>query len=245
MYQFTIQLAGLNIEINSLHTRVMAINRRFITNEKPDFKLVSNQLEIDREKERYIQTVGYRNDPWDGFIELSSVLRSICIEIIDFGVIMMHGAAIANGQSSYLFTAPSGTGKTTHVLKWIKHIPDAFVVNGDKPFIKIPKDGSQPLACGSPWSGKENMYTNAMVPLKSIILMERAQDNYIEHISFIEAFPFLYQQIYHPDDEDKMRKTIHLIQHLNPAVTFWRFRFNNFKDDCFDVAYNALVKNQL
>ena len=243
MYQFTVRLAGLNIEINSLHARVMAICRKFTVDQKPDIKLVSNQLEVDKEKRKYIETVGYRNDPWDGFVELSSVLKSICTEFIDNDIFMMHGAVIADGLFSYLFTAPSGTGKTTHILKWIEHIPGAFVINGDKPFIKLSKEGSKPLACGSPWAGKENLYTNTMVPLKSIILMERAEENYIEEISFIEAFPALLQQTYHPDDEEKMRKTIRLLKRLYPAVTFWRFHFNNFRDDCFDVAYNALTKN--
>ncbi len=97
------------------------------------------------------------------------------------------------------------------------------------------------MACGSPWGGKENYYINTMVPLKSIILMERAEDNCIEQISFAEAFPALLSQVFHPDDEDKTRKTLRLMQRLHPSVSFWRFRFNNYKDDCFDVAYNALV----
>ena len=42
----------------------------------------------------------------------------------------------------------------------------------------------------------------------------------------------------------KMRKTPRLTRRLNPAVSFWRFQRDNFKDDCFDVAYNALVKEQ-
>ena len=88
------------------------------------------------------------------------------------------------------------------------------------------------------------MYTNTMVPLKSIILMERAEDNHIEQISFAEAFPKLLQQVYRPEDEEKMRKTLRLMQRLNGPVSFWRFQCNNFKDDCFDVAYNALVGKQ-
>ena len=71
--------------------------------------------------------------------------------------------------------------------------------------------------------------------------MERCEDNHIEQISFAEAFPSLLQQFYRPDDEDKMRKTLRLMQYLNPEVSFWRFQCNNFMDDCFDVAYNALV----
>ena len=139
-----------------------------------------------------------------------------------------------------MFTAPSGVGKTTHILKWLDHCPDAFVVNGDKPFILVPPDKGQPLVFGSPWSGKENMYTNTTVPLKSIILMERSEDNHIEQISFAEAFPSLFQQVYRPDEPEKMQMTLHLLQALTPSVSFWRFQCNNFKEECFQVAYSAL-----
>ena len=172
------------------------------------------------------------------------VLRKMAEALNEYDVLLMHGAVIALHGAAFMFTAVSGTGKSTHILKWLDNCPDAIVVNGDKPFIKFSGDGAPPLACGSPWAGKENLYTNTMVPLKSIILMERAEDNRMEQISFAQAFPTLLQQVYRPDDEEKMRKTLRLMQRLNPAVSFWRFQFNNFKDDCFDVAYNALVQGQ-
>ena len=68
--------------------------------------------------------------------------------------------------------------------------------------------------------------------------------NHIKQVSFAQAFPFLLQQVYRPDNEEKMRKTLRLTRRLNPAVSFWRFQRDNFKDDCFNVAYNALVKGQ-
>ena len=74
--------------------------------------------------------------------------------------------------------------------------------------------------------------------------MERAENNIIEQISFAEALPLLLQQAYRPNDEEKMRKTLLLIQRISDNVSFWRFKCNNFKDDCFEVAYNALVRNQ-
>ena len=88
---------------------------------------------------------------------------------------------------------------------------------------------------------KENKYTNTMVPIKAIVCMERSEENHITEITFAQAFPFLLQQSYRPGDKDKMRKTLRLLQSLNGKVKFYRFKCNNFKDDCFEVAYNALV----
>ncbi len=243
MSQFKMKDAGCIVEIETLHIRSFAICRHFIVSKgTPDVQIQLTQDDINRARDEYKEAYG-DCCKWDGDLEVLALHCKVAERFVMHDIILMHGSAIAVGNSTYLFTAPSGTGKTTHTLKWLENCPEAFVVNGDKPFIKINDDGSV-LACGSPWAGKENLYTNTMVPLKSIILMERAEENHIEQISFAQAFPTLLQQVYRPEDEEKMRKTLKLMQRLNPAVSFWRFRFNNFKDDCFDVAYNALVRNQ-
>lgn len=76
------------------------------------------------------------------------------------------------------------------------------------------------------------------MPLKAIILIERGEDNKIQKISFSDAFRFIMNQVYLPRDENKM--TLKLIQELSSKVSLWRFQCNNFKDDCFNVVYEAL-----
>lgn len=78
--------------------------------------------------------------------------------LIDHDAFLIHGAAIGLGNSAYLFCAPSGTGKTTHCKLWKDRAPGFYFVNGDKPFIATDADGNQPMACGSPWAGKEKYY---------------------------------------------------------------------------------------
>ena len=242
-YKFRIKISGIPLEVETLHTRSQAICRRFETEEDPQLCLSITQVEIDYQKGKCQSIFPQSRELWDGAIEVSVLLEKICNEFVNLDIFALHGASVSDGQYAYLFTARSGTGKTTHIKKWLANVPYSFVVNGDKPFIKFSNNGTI-LVCGSPWAGKENMYTNTMVPLKSIVLMERAENNHIEQITFADAFPTLLQQVYRPNDEEKMRKTLHLMQKLSPGVTFWRFQCNNFKDDCFDVAYNALVRDQ-
>ena len=120
---------------------------------------------------------------------------------------------------------------------------DAYVVNGDKPLIQI--TGTQAIACGTPWCGKEKMNTNIMVPLKAIVLMERGESNEIKEISYSEAFTTLLQQTYRPNDAGKMRKTLFLLSRMKGLIRFSRFIFNNMKEDAFDVAYRALAKENI
>lgn len=243
MYLFKVKMAGHIAQIETQHVHPQVICAPFFTEESPEFIICTTQEDIDQERKRY-EAVNGECCLWDGAMETIALHEKLSKKLIDYEVLMMHGAAIAYRGCTFIFSARCGIGKSTHVLKWMEKLADAFIVNGDKPFILTKDDGTPPLACGSPWAGKENLYNNTMVPLKSIILMERAEDNNIEQISFAQAFPTLLQQTYRPDDEEKMRKTLKLMQRLNPAVSFWRFQCNNFKDDCFDVAYNALVKGQ-
>ena len=208
----TIQIAGVSVEIASKYAFSPSIYVDFRTNSpgKCRVELVDDDLDLSI---RHFS--GTKREAIG--IKTPAILRKVATSLVPYDVILIHGAVLSYNRAGYLFTAPSATGKTTHCELWMAHLFDATIVNGDKPFIKFPEDGGTPLACGSPWAGKENMYTNTMVPLKSIILMERAE---------------------------KMRKTLRLMQRLNGPVSFWRFQCNNFKDDCFDVAYNALVGEQ-
>ncbi len=234
-----LQIAGQTLSIHANSKRLYNMCRGFISTKDATLSLIVSEEEFENEREEYLNRFGVL--PSQIQTEIMVYLRKVADALIAYNTFLIHGASIAICGNAYMFSAKSGTGKTTHILKWLANSPSAYVINGDKSFVKINDDGTV-FACGSPWSGKENLCTNTMEPLKSIILMERSENNYIEQITFAEAFPVLLQQVYRPNDEEKMRKTLRLMQQLNGTVSFWRFKCNNFKDDCFETAYNALVR---
>ena len=234
MNRYKIKVANRIVEIETVHVLPMALSRNYLTDGKAEIHICSTQNDIDREKVEFESHNGLSTS-WDGNIEAIVVLEIIP----EYGAFVMHGAAVAVNNNAYIFSGNSGIGKTTHILKWLRNLPDAFVVNGDKPFII---SGDSPKVCGSPWAGKENMQTNSVVPLKAIAFLERAEDNSIRKVSFSEAFPLLYQQIYRSSNAEHVRKTLQLIKNLDGKISFYIFKINNFKDDCFEVAYNALVR---
>ena len=237
LYSINIKLAGHVVRICTEYHISPKMYKAFRTTDDADLCIVLENEDIDFTLAEHLNTNRIQ-------VITPSILQKVSDALLCFDIILMHGAVIALNEGAYMFTAVSGTGKTTHILKWLNRMPNAYVVNGDKPFIKLNNDGSLPFACGSPWAGKENLYTNTMVPLKAIILMERSENNHIEQISFAEAFPILLQQTNRPEDPEMMRKTLQLLRRLHPVVKFYRFQCNNFKDDCFDVSYNALVGTQ-
>ena len=239
MEEFTIRIAGIHIEVVSRYPYARNCCREFMRDGKPDLHVAITQEDILREREA-CEALGFSRVPGDGYLETMALFRKLTEMMPDRGVFLLHGAAVSLNECGIIFSGFSGVGKTTHIKKWILNLPDLAVINGDKPFIAA---GKPPLVYGSPWGGKEQLFTNASSPLKHIVLMERAEENRIDKIPLSEAFPRLCQQIARPDDAAITAKTLHLLRSLDPAVSFWRFGCNNFRDDCFDVAYGALIGN--
>ena len=124
--------------------------------------------------------------------EVLALNRIIADKMLGYNTFLMHGAVVAYRGEAYMFAAPSGTGKTTRIRLWLDEYPDSFVVNGDKPLIKI--DNEKAYACGTPWCGKEGWNRNTIVPLRAIYLLERSdfsKKNKIEEVKIGEAFPDL------------------------------------------------------
>lgn len=224
-----ITLAGRCVEINSLYDEVYNLCSEYLTNDgSPDFTVVVSPEDIEFERmksiredmSKYMHPVLYP----DSYLETLAVYRKIAVGMLKYDTFLMHGSVVAACGDAYLFTAPSGTGKTTHIKLWLENIPDSYVVNGDKPLIRVREGYCE--ACGTPWSGKERMNTNVMVPLRAICLLERGVENSIEEISFLEAYTKLFQQTYLPTEADYVRKTMELIRKLSESVHFYRLACN-------------------
>ena len=249
---FNVNIAGLEAEINTVYSSSYFFCEEFLSDGNPLFIIEVTREDINTaiQKERgffYTRTgfIGGQNG-WDikkeineSRIEISIVYEKFIEAALAYDIIFMHGAVIAFHNQSFMFTAPSGTGKTTHIMKWLQNLNGSFVVNGDKPLIKIQKNDI--TAYGTPWCGKEKLCTNTKVPLKAIVLMERSETNHIEEISFGQAYPFLLQQTYIPYDAEKAKRTLSLLAGLYNQVRIYKFQFNNFADDCFDVAYHGIL----
>lgn len=228
-------VASINIEINCLYgSHFWGFEYYLKAFHTPDITLCVSQEEIDCERlqhteikppvievesEKVAVTYDY------GCLEPFVILQKLAAAVIPFDVILMHGAVLEKNGYAYMFSAPSGTGKTTRAQLWRNQYPDSIIVNGDKPLIKVCHDGI--WACGTPWCGKEGWNTNTMVPLRAIFLLERADEgepDSVTEISLGKAFPFLLQQTYRPADSVAMRKTIQLLKALEGKVKFYKFR---------------------
>ncbi|MBQ5982624.1 MAG: hypothetical protein IJL54_10710 [Prevotella sp.] len=100
--------------------------------------------------------------------------------------LLIHASLVRQNGYGYAFIAKSGTGKSTQVSMWLRHIPGCDLMNDDNPIIRI-IDG-EAFIYGSPWSGKTPCYRNVKAKLGAITRIDRALENSVEKLAPIDAF---------------------------------------------------------
>ena len=100
--------------------------------------------------------------------------------------LLIHASLVRQNGYGYAFIAKSGTGKSTHVSLWLRHLPGCDLMNDDNPIVRI-IDG-EAFIFGGPWSGKTPCYRNLKARLGAITRIDRAESNSIEKLPPIEAF---------------------------------------------------------
>ena len=109
--------------------------------------------------------------------------------------IWMHGSSIKYNHSAYLFSAPSGTGKSTHAKLWKRYV-DCEIINDDKNIIIL--ENEKLVIYGNPWSGKHHRDNNISAPVKAIVFLSQAKENAIKSISPKEAIVKMLTQVIQP-----------------------------------------------
>lgn len=139
--------------------------------------------------------------------------------------LLFHGSVIAVDGEGYLFTAKSGTGKSTHTRLWREYFGErAVMVNDDKPLLHITDSGV--TVYGTPWDGKHRLSTNTAVPLNGIFLLERDTTNHIEPAAPHVVYPLIVQQTNRSFTADGMKQTLSLIDHMLSVVPVYRLGCN-------------------
>ena len=224
MAEFKIKIAGRVIGVNSLFESTRDYCRAYLTEEKADFSLTVTREDLTFEQEQYDEEAreeGFRLRKFtDPFLERTAIQRKTAEFLFDDRVLMLHGSVVAVDGEGYLFTARSGTGKSTHTRLWRETFGQrAVMVNDDKPFLRIER--SQVLVCGAPWSGKHGLDTNITVPLKGICILVRGGENRIRRIGPEEALDMLRHQGYRPLDSEKRPEFLALTQALAETIPLW------------------------
>ncbi len=227
-----ISIAGLVIDVKNRYPYF----REFCKGYEVEGKKADFSVEVSDEVLK--KAVSENPDYPDDYIESLEIYRIICRKALDYDAMLMHSAAVSVNNEAFLFTAVSGTGKTTHISLWEKKFGDEMtIINGDKPLIRM-IDGRF-YACGTPWRGKEDFGENIMIPIKAICVLERGKENEIKKIPPAEAISTMLVQTLRTNDLSEMEKMLTLTDKLLKSVPFYRLKCN-MNPDAADVSYNGM-----
>lgn len=108
------------------------------------------------------------------------------------GALILHSAYMCRDGKAILFSAPSGTGKSTQADLWTKY-RGTRTINGDKSLLIRKEDGW--YACGWPICGSSEICHNEAYPIQAIVMIHQARENNIERLGLVNAVKKLLSQI--------------------------------------------------
>ena len=233
MQKIDILLADLKINIEHKYDYMSYLCKDYISqSDTPDIIAKADNAAILKEKELVPSA------PIES-CESLCIYRAIGERLPHFDRFVFHGAAIEYGGNAYLFTAPSGTGKTTHINLWKQYLGDKVdIINGDKPIIKA---GNVSTVYGTPWAGKEGYQRNASAPLKAICILKQGKENKITKLELAEAVNHLMRQVYLPSDPSALSKTLELLGTVIENTPVYILECDISKE-AFETSFNQMTK---
>ena len=223
------RMADTCFGLETVHTAIHRQLRDYAVESPAELTIRTTEADITQEQERFPEPMV------PAYAESLAVCRRLSDALLDRDVLLFHGSAVAVDGEVYLFTAPSGTGKSTHARLWREHFGErALMVNDDKPFLGIREEGV--TVYGSPWNGKHHLSANVALPLKALCLLQRAEENTIRPVTAEEALPALLRQAYRAEE---LARILPLVVRLSEAVPLYRLGCN-MAPEAAEVAWRGM-----
>lgn len=232
-----IRIANLNIELFPHDGFTERFCADYLADfSEPDFAVKVSDEEILKEQE----TSG--THPSYGYAECICIYREIAYRLPQYDAFVFHAAVVECDGRAFAFSAPSGTGKSTHTALWLQAFGDrARIINGDKPIFRF-VDGVW-RAYGSPWCGKERQGCNAYAPIAGLCFLERATKNRIVPLEGCSILPRLFRQVLMPNKRDTASRFLDLLADFVAATPCYLLSCN-MEREAATVAYSGMNKEK-
>ena len=197
-------IADLRIKINNKNPFTDRFCKDYLSADQTspvDLEVAVTQEEFEKEK-------ALSPNFSDGYLENICIYRKICEQMPKWDRFLLHAAVLEYNGDCYAFLGKSGTGKSTHTGLWLKNLPSAKILNGDKPIISY-KDGKFTVY-GTPWMGKERFGYNGKGVLKCLCFLEQSKINEISLIEQTSVAERLFIQLLLPRDFNMVARTLEL-----------------------------------
>ncbi len=227
-----LQVADLIVEFEPRYDMMKSRVKQYIYNGEKDADITINLSEkfyLDRQKE----------NPHLSLSEVEAIYTATYFytEIVKFDGVMLHASCVQYENYAYLFSANSGTGKSTHTHLWLKKFPTAEILNDDKPAIRY-IDGKF-YAFGTPWSGKNDESINTKTEIAGITFLSRAENNEIERVEGSSVTADFITQTVRPTNKNYMLQFMEILDKVLTVVPIYRLKCN-MSLEAVETSYNAM-----
>ena len=242
MVEFVMEIAGVSFAVRALYESTRDYCRDYWTSREPEYFVAVTQDDLVMEQrllDVQADEEGLKRRRFGGpFLERAVIQRRAAEVLLERDTIMMHGSTVAVDGQAFLFTAPCGTGKSTHTRLWREVFGErAVMVNDDKPFLRIERE--EVIACGSPWTGKHGLGSNVSIPLKGICILSRGEENVIRPLERSYAAAFLSSQCCIPAAPELAMRASTLLERLMVLVPLWQMECTRDPEAAL-VSYHAM-----
>lgn len=216
--------AGVTVKMNPKYETLISRSAPYMISESDssDYDIqISLPDELYDEVKNNCKEPSCCNDLSCASIEYMFSATEFYRKLLSFGGMMIHASAVAADGKAFLFTAPPGTGKSTHTAGWLSALGDrAVIINDDKPAVRF--IGETAYAMGTPFSGSSPLNKNISVPIGGICILCRGNINHIERISQSQAFPILYSQTINTLSHNDCVRMLDILTKITDTVPLYR-----------------------
>lgn len=236
MDEFIVKFADIRIKIKSNYMYMRDLCKAYIISDT----VYDMQVEVDENK---ISAMKGDDSFSKEYCESLAIYDEIAKQLPFYNCFVFHGACISYKDKGIIFTAPSGTGKTTHIKLWKKYLgDDVDIVNGDKPIIKLFNNCIK--VYGTPYSGKEKWNKNRNVQLHAVCVIRRDKKNNIRKLRAEEAMRYLYNQIYFSKvNKDSGILSLTLFNELLTRCPIYLLECDMSKD-ALECSYKGIIQDE-
>lgn len=222
------EIAGLKVEMEPKFGRLTKQSEAYKSSGDPVMK-----VKPDQNDERHI-AINMRTEEEKEYICCSA---DFCRGIIRHGRFFLHASAVVYKGQAYLFSAPSGMGKSTHTASWLKRFSGSYILNDDKPVI-FP-DRESITVWGTPFSGKTDLQVNKGVPLKAICFLKRGEENRIRRLTEDRALALMLNNTYRPRNAEGMNLLLDMVGQVAEKADIFEMSCTG-EPEAAEISYSAM-----
>ncbi len=228
------KIADLIVEYETKYDQLKKRSEKYkIETDKPtDIQVIVKEEYVLHDLEKYA-------DATRKMAEIVITGRLFYQKLLDFQGCLLHASCVVIDNKAYLFSADSGTGKSTHTGLWLQHLADKnpYILNDDKPAIRVFDDGV--YAYGTPFSGKHDISENKKVKVQGICFLEQSKINFIQKLEPSEAIKLFLEQTTNYLKKEDMEKLLDVLEGVIKNIPIYKL-YCDISKEAVELSYHTM-----